>query len=188
MEGLASLAKHETRPDLRHLFEQARSGRREAYEQIIGHFEERVMRMAAFLTRNWDDAQDVAQEVYVKIIRKAPAVQQWDNLEGWVYRVTVNAARDWQRKQRFWLPLKELAGWAAPGGDVESREIRGRLAHALGALSFRERAAFVLSPMQELPTREVAQILGCRQTTVRGYLHSARRKLRREFSDFREER
>ncbi len=106
MEGLASLAKHETRPDLRHLFEQARSGRREAYEQIIGHFEERVMRMAAFLTRNWDDAQDVAQEVYVKIIRKAPAVQQWDNLEGWVYRVTVNAARDWQRKQRFWLPLK----------------------------------------------------------------------------------
>ncbi len=189
MEGLLSLAKHDTRPDLELLFERARAGQRQAFDEIIGHFEGTVLRLAAFLTRNWDDAQDVAQEVYVKIIRKAPPADRRSNLDGWVYRVTVNAARDWQRKQRFWVPLKELVGWATPGRDpVESSEVRGRLPRALKSLSLQERAAFILREMEELPGPRVAEIMGCRPATVRSYLFSARRKLQHHFQDFREEK
>ncbi len=187
MEGLVSV-NQESGPSVQTLLEKARNGDRLAFEQIVGHFEQSVMRTAAFLTQNWDDAQDVAQEVYVKIIQKAPAVRRWDNLQGWVYRVTVNVARDWRRKQRFWVPLKELTGWVAPSRQLESREVRGRLARALGTLSFKERAAFILRELQELPGAEVARILDCQPATVRGYLFSARQKLQRHFKDFREEK
>ncbi len=143
------------------------------------------MKTALSLTGNPADASDVAQEAYLKLVRHRGGLDELKNLRGWVYRITVNAARDLHRRNRKWAPLKEIAARMWPQDNATAAELRNRLSNALSHLSFNERAAFVFKDLHELETSEVAEILGCRPVTIRGYLHTARRKLRRQLSDLR---
>ncbi len=172
-------------PTLEELLRQARQGDRRAYDLVVERVQDDVLRTALYLVRNLDDAADVAQEVYVKLITK-PDLNHWSNPRGWIYRVTVNAARDLLRKRRFWLPVTASLRWFRPADPVQGRQLGNRLAEAFEDLTFRERAAFVLRELQELETEEVARIMGCRPVTVRGYVHAARRKLQKHFPDYGE--
>ena len=165
----------------------ARAGSREAFDELIRHFEKNVMKTALYLTRNLDDAQDVAQEVYIKIFRRLETYQENEKLDRWIYRITVNAARDFQRKRRFWQPLELIFAAKTAHDPVMAAEIRTRLLHSLGRLSFNERAAFVFKELKEMETAEVAEILECSQVSVRGYLHGARKKMQKFFRDYREQ-
>ena len=171
---------------LEDIIESARAGSRDAFDDLIRHFERNVLKTALYLTRNLDDAQDVAQEVYIKIFRHLDACEESDRIERWVYRITVNAARDFQRRRRFFLPLEAIGFTTRSRDTVVGREIRNRLTEALAILSFNERAAFIFKALEEMETSEVAEILGCRDVTVRSYLHCARKKLQKHFKDFRE--
>lgn len=144
------------------------------------------MKTAFYLTRNLNDAQDVAQEVYIKIFRYLPSVQR-EKLAGWIYRTTVNAAYDFHRKHRLLKPLRRIFSAAPRADSIGANELRGRLIESLEQLSFRERAAFILRELQELETADVAAALGCTEVTVRGYVHSARKKLQKRLVDFRED-
>ncbi len=172
---------------LQSILEQARVGNREAFDRLIRLFEKQIMKTAFYLTRNLDDARDVAQEVYMKILRHLTASQSGEKLNGWIYRITVNAARDFHRKQRLRAPLHRVLSVIVPRDPVHESEVRNRLIECLGKLSFNERAAFIFRELKEMETSEVAAVLGCSEVTVRGYLHDARKKLQKYFQDFRDE-
>jgi RNA polymerase sigma-70 factor (ECF subfamily) len=172
------LNSSDDRESLVALVARARAGSREAFDELICLFEARVMKTALCLTRHTADAEDVAQEVYIKIFRFLGSYREEEKLEHWVYRITVNAFRDWRRRRRLWLPLSHVAAAFQPRDAVVDREIRSRLLDSLDRLSDREREVFVLIEIEEVETAEVAEILGCKPSTVRGYLHSAREKLR----------
>ena len=177
------MADHES--SLLDLAREARSGNRRAFDLIIDHYQKRVMKTAFYLTQNMADAEDVAQEVYIKIFQRLPRLSTTRELDGWINRVTVNAARDAQRRRRLWSPLKDLF-LAKPSADpILQREFRNRLLEALSGLSFNERATFIFKEFHEQTTDEVALILGRKAGTVRYYLHSARKKLRMSLSEFR---
>lgn len=167
------------RESLGALVARARAGSRDAFDDLIRRFEAKVMKTALFLTRRRVDAEDVAQEVYVKIFRFLGSYREEEKLDRWVYRITVNAFRDWQRRKRLWLPLESIAAAFSPRDAVVDREVRSRLLESLDRLSERERTVLVLIELEELDSGDVAEILGCKPTTVRGYLHSAREKLRK---------
>src|SRR5436309_12778303 len=173
----------EEQEGLESILEQARNGSREAFDELIRRFEKKVMKTALFLTRNLADAQDVAQEVYIKICRYLEAFEETAKIEHWVYRITVNAARDFQRRRRFWLPLKDSLLTAAPPDTLGRYEFRSRLMGALRLLSFTERAVFVLRIVEEMEHEAIGELLGCSPVTVRGYLHSARKKLQKHFPE-----
>lgn len=185
MKGLPVVEAREE--SLREILERARAGDREAFDQFIRRFEGLVMRTALYLTRNLHDAQDVAQEVYLKIFRQPEALDRVEKLNAWIYRVTVNAARDLQRSKRFWVPLEKIFSFSRPSDSVGELELTNRLIDSLRKLSFNERAAFIFKELQEMETEEIAEILGCSAVTVRGHLHSARKKLGKYFRDYREE-
>ena len=92
---------------LRDLAREARDGNRQAFDLLIDHYQTRVMKTALYLTRNLTDAEDVAQEVYIKIFRRLPQFKTVRELDGWVYRVTVNAARDTHRRRRIWARVAQ---------------------------------------------------------------------------------
>jgi RNA polymerase sigma-70 factor, ECF subfamily len=171
---------------LAEIVERAQSGCRDAFDDLIVRFEGKVLKTALYLIRNMEDAQDIAQEVYVKIFRSIQACKDIDRIEHWVYRITVNAARDFQRRKRFYLPLAMIVKGSIPHDPVLRDEIRNRLTEALALLSFNERTAFIFKALEEMETAEVAEILGCRVVTVRSHLHSARKKLQKHFRDFGE--
>lgn len=176
------LTKNESLADI---IGRAQAGCRDAFDELILRFEGNVLKTALYLTRNLDDAQDVAQEVYVKIFHNLHKCREPERIDRWIYRIAVNTARDFQRRKRFFLPLKAIVKTVRPRDQVFRNEIRNRLTEALSLLSFNERAAFIFKVLEEMDTDNVAEILGCRIVTVRSYLHSARKKLQKQFKDFR---
>lgn len=170
---------------LNSLLELSARGEREAFDEIIGLIEEEVVRTAFYLTRNLDDARDVAQEVYIRLIRNRAKLPELGNFHGWVYRVTLNAARDHLRRRRVWLPIEKIRSWVAPQDPIESEQLGDRLKGALGRLSFRQRAAFIFRELHELSYAEVADILGCSEVTARGHLMLAREKVRACLEEFK---
>lgn len=168
----------EERPEV---LEAAKAGDRAAFELLMRRHERMVLVTALRLLGNFTDAQDAAQEVFLRLYRGLARVNS-QNLAGWLYRVTVNVCHDMHRK-----PVHELAEGATPATDNPERELleaerREMLQRSLRLLSERERAAFVLRDLEGLSTAEVARAMGTTEATVRSHIWKARTKVR-EFAE-----
>lgn len=177
------LIKEESLTDI---VERAQSGNRDAFDELITRIEGKVMKTALYLSRNLADAQDIAQEVYIKIFRSIQNCRDLDRINYWIYRTTINTARDYKRRIKFFEPLARVVKGVGFKDSVLQDEMQNRLTKALAFLSFNERAVFIFKELEEMETVEVARILGCREVTVRSHLHRAKMKLKRHFRDFRE--
>jgi RNA polymerase sigma-70 factor (ECF subfamily) len=158
------------------------SGALADFEQIMSQCERRVLRVALRLLRNPQDAQDAAQEVFLRLYKHLGDLDETRGYEAWLYRVTVNVCRDIGRGRRRSVGIAEVPDPVAPQADAyhdaaraQQREIIRR---GLSRLGEKERAALVLRDVEGLSTREVAGILGSSENTVRSQICSARLKLR----------
>jgi RNA polymerase sigma-70 factor (ECF subfamily) len=125
------------------------------------------------------DAQDAAQEVFLRLYKHLGTLDEARGYEAWLYRVTVNVCNDHYRRRVITLPPDEQAADPAPGADrtIDVTERKRRLMEGLQTLGERERTAVVLRDIEGLSTREVAQILGTEEVTVRSQISVARVKL-----------
>jgi len=185
MEVAATIAK-ETE-----LIRRAAAGDRSAYTALVETHRRRVFFLARDLCGNSEDAEDLAQEVFVKLYRKLDSFKGSAQLSTWLHRVTLNAYIDSRRSRAeqekkqtvAWDPPREKRGSYYPG-DVTAPEalvlggqIRGQVEEALESLSPRERAAFVLRHFRDTPVREIAGSMGVREGTVKSLLFRGVRKL-----------
>jgi RNA polymerase sigma-70 factor (ECF subfamily) len=176
--------REDSTADSAQALERAMAGDRAAFDELLRCYERRVLMTAWRLLGSKEDAQDAAQEVFLRLYRHLHRVDPKRPLLPWLYRMAVNVCHDLHRKQRrdTGLTLKEVdpASTAAdPAGEITRAEQKQMIAAALQTLTERERAAVVLRDIQGLPTREVAGILGSRETTVRSQISSARMKMKR---------
>jgi RNA polymerase sigma-70 factor (ECF subfamily) len=168
------------------LLRRARSGEREALEQIIVLEERRVFRTALRLLNYPDDARDAAQEVYLRLYKSLKRIDPNRSLAPWLYRVTVNVCRDLNRKRgrAAALALEDARTGepAAPGPNPFEEAVRAAerrlIKLALRTLPEKERAAVVLRDLEGLSTAEVAAILGSSEGTVRSQLSTGRLRLK----------
>ncbi len=136
-----------------------------------------VYRLAFARTRSKQDAEDVAQEVMLKLCRHAGEIESEAHLKHWLIRVTVNECASlfrspWRRRTQ---PLDE--SWLAAQPDAPESD--DRLDAALEALNPDQRAAIHLFYYEDMSAEEIAGALGIRPATVRERLSRARRKLRK---------
>ena len=178
--GLAASAPPETE-EVARLLRQAKSGDIVAFEAILRLFEVRVARTALRLLGNRQDAQDAAQEVFLRLHRRISNIDSAGSLSGWLYRVTVNACYDILRKRRASVPIEDagLSVDSSVDDDADRDRQRKLVAEALLTLPEKERAALTLRDIEGLSTREVAQILGSSEATVRSQISTARLKIRK---------
>ncbi len=167
----------------------AREGDTAAFEELLRRHERLVFGTAWRLLGTVEDAQDAAQEVFLRLYRHLDRLDPERSLSPWLYRVTVNVCNDLGRKRRTSksVPLGE-ADAAAPlaAGGAESDpaarlalgEEKRMIAEGLGKLTGKERAALVLRDLEGLTTGEVAKILGSSPTTIRTHVCRARLKLK----------
>ena len=153
-----------------------------AFERIMSQSERRVLRVALRLLNNPQDAQDAAQEVFLRLYRHLGSLDETRGCEAWLHRVTVNVCHDIARSRRHSIGLEDLPEPAdsQPGAhdDVERAQEREIVRRGLSRLGEKERAALVLRDVEGLSTREVAAILGSSENTVRSQISTARLKLR----------
>ncbi|MBZ0111951.1 MAG: sigma-70 family RNA polymerase sigma factor [Thermoanaerobaculia bacterium] len=172
------------------LVRRAARGDRQAFRAIVERHQGRVYRLALGLLANHGDAQDVVQEVFIRAYRSLKWFRGESGLGTWLYRITLNATRDLQRRRR-WVILgssvglvpesQELVEWRAdanPERSAASRQVSRDVRRALDALSKTERRVFVLRHVEQLSVKEAAEVLGRAEGTVKNLLFRALRKLR----------
>jgi RNA polymerase sigma-70 factor (ECF subfamily) len=179
--------KAETAGQSSGLLERAKTGDLEAFDQLMRLHEKQVLGTALRLVGNLEDAQDAAQEAFLRLYKSLNRLPDILEIKPWLYRVTVNVCNDMHRarRRRGWEPLSgpdPVSSQPDPELAWVHQE-RGRLVEmALKTLPEKERAAVVLRDMQGLSTREVAEILGSSEVTVRSQISVARGKLKK-FTD-----
>lgn len=164
------------------LVERAREGDGRAFDRLMIETQERVMGLAWRVLGSREDAKDACQEVFLRVYRHLHRFRPEYDFHGWLYRITVNVCRDMARRRRR-APVAHHEP-AEPGGppaaeqELLQSERWNRLLEALAGLPSRERAALVLRDLEGLTSEQVARVLGSRPATVRGYVASARMRIR----------
>ncbi len=158
------------------------------FEQLMKTHERRVVGTAWRLLGRVEDAQDAAQEVFLRLYRFLDRFDASRPLEPWLYRVTVNVCHDVGRRRRVRraVPLEDveqtrplISADPDPGAAASLAEERRIVEQALTTLAEKERTALVLRDVEGLSTAEVAEILGSSQTTVRSQICRARLKIKK---------
>jgi len=154
--------------------------RAQAFDELVRCQERRVLRTALRILGNLEDAQDAAQEVFLRLFKYFDRLDPVREVEAWLYRMTVNVCYDHLRRRR---PV-EVLDWDPPLAPAQETALdiadrRRLLELGLTTLSPRERAVIVLRDIEDLDTRAVAEILDVEEVTVRSQLSTARLKLRR---------
>jgi RNA polymerase sigma-70 factor (ECF subfamily) len=139
-----------------------------------------------YLLGNAEDAQDVAQEAFLRCWRTRQGLPQVQNLRAWIFRVGLNAAKDLQRSawRRRVKPLvgaeaMPLADTSSPSGGLEDQECLQQLRQALQHLRQEEKEVFLLRQNGELTYEQIAEIHNRPVGTVKTQMRSALQKLRK---------
>lgn len=136
----------------------------------------RIWRMAYAYSRDPDEAADLAQEIRLRVLEKAPSFSGRSSAETWVYRVAINKCRDFARAKRRSLE-RETAIGPEVEAPVRDEDAAIALREALSALGARQRQLVSLREFAGLPYRDIAEVLGVSVGTVESGLFDARRKL-----------
>ena len=155
------------------------------WEEVVREHSVRVYRLAYRLTGNTPDAEDLTQEVFVRVFRALPSYTP-GTFEGWLHRITTNLFLD-QARRRQRIRFEGLADDAAgqlscdeptPPQAFDARHLDADITEALRALPPEYRAAVVLCDIEGLSYDEIADTLGVKLGTVRSRIHRGRAHLR----------
>jgi RNA polymerase sigma-70 factor (ECF subfamily) len=181
--------------ELAYLIERAITGDRAAFGEIVTRHERRVLTVAWRLLGTMEDAQDAAQEVFLRAFKYLHRFDTQKPLEAWLVGMTVNVCRSLGRKRSLQRSIF-VHGSAFeppdttrdPHSQFSSTENRQILHRALKGLGEKERTAIVLRDLEGFSTAEVAEILGSSEATVRSQISVARLKIRKAIKEWGGER
>jgi RNA polymerase sigma factor (sigma-70 family) len=156
-----------------------------SWDEVVRDHSARVYRLAYRLTGNVPDAEDLTQEVFVRVFRSLSSYTP-GTFEGWLHRITTNLFLDMARRRqriRFEGLGDDAAGRLSgdeptPAQAFDARHLDGDVQQALAALAPEYRAAVVLCDIEGLSYEEVASTLGVKLGTVRSRIHRGRAQLR----------
>ena len=172
------------------LLTRAASGDAAAFEQIVIRHERRVLTLSWRLLGAIEDAQDAAQEVFLRTFKYLHRFDTQKPFEPWLVRLTVNVCRDLGKARSLRGAVLVEQGNSFdrtdprdPGNDphaeLQFEQRRQMLYRALDELPEKERTAFVLRDIEGMTTTETAEALGSSEATVRSQISSARLKIRK---------
>ena len=183
------------------LLEQIRSGDEGGFEILVKQHADRVTGLAWRLLGHREEAEDIAQEAFLRLHRALPKFRGDSRVSTWLYRTVTRLAIDFMRRERLKRRLffsrrdeddldpVELASDPRdnPERDLNAKQAMHRLRRALRSLSPRQRAIFTLRHYEGLPLREIAELLDLEEGTVKTHLHRAVTVLRSELTEFQED-
>jgi RNA polymerase sigma-70 factor (ECF subfamily) len=185
------------------LIREAQRGNRAAFEELVRHYDQAVLRLAMHLTGSEHDAQDIYQDAFLKAYKNVGSFRFECSFYTWIYRIVTNLCLDHLRKRQVrkedapvlvdqsgeeYSILDQVAdGRAAanPERDLMRRELGGRINKALDKLTPRERMVFELKHYHGLKLRTVGEILNTTEETAKNTLFRATQKLRGSLADMR---
>src|SRR5262245_35539317 len=177
--------------DERDLIRRCLAGDVSAFEPLVERYRQRVWRLAYQVLGDREEAWDCTQEAFVRAFHSLPSFRGQSAFYTWLFRITVNVATDRQRArgaqarafgaervpEEEWRRITPDPG-AGPDKAAVQSEQRERIRRALNALPPKARAIIMLSDVEGLSYREIADVLRCPIGTVMSRLHNARKRLK----------
>ncbi|MEW6672793.1 MAG: RNA polymerase sigma factor [Thermodesulfobacteriota bacterium] len=158
-------------------------GNAPAFEHLVKRHYGTVFRLSYKWCGLKEDAEDIAQEVFIKLAQKLKTFGQKSSFKTWIYRITVNTAKDFIRKsitkrgyENAYVIEQEDAN---PGPPVGHHLEAKRLVKALGRLPEKQKAAVLLVLSEGLSHQEAARVLNCPERTVSWRIFQARKSLKK---------
>lgn len=174
-------------PDETELLRQTAAGNRAAFRQLVEGNQKRVLQLALRLLDSREDAEDVAQEAFLRVYQSAGKFQPHAKFSTWLYRIVVNLCHDQRRKWKWRFPLLKQEPSSPPErSHVETREIHDAVHRAIESLPQRQRTVLVLHRFDALSCREIAQVLEITESAVESMLVRAYASLRRSLANFKD--
>ena len=175
------------------LVNQAREGNRSAFSQLADQFHKDIFRMVFYRVRSRIDAEDITQDVFLKAYQKISSLKEAAKFRGWLFSITLNRIREFQRKKRFRSYFKteneniEAHPCDNPGSDqpaaldqVLKKDFWRQVGLILKKLSNMEREVFLLRFFDHLSLNEIAGVLKKNESTVKTHLYRALAKFKKE--------
>jgi len=181
------------------LVRRARRGDLEAYDDLVKRYQERIFATIYHMTSNHEDANDLAQESFIKAFQALKSFKGGSSFYTWLYRIAVNKTINFlkQRKNRMHMSLNDLDFNAehdpdlmalisdkTPRRDAGLTELQEKLNAALMKLSEPHRLVVVLHDVQGQSHEEIAKVMDCNIGTVRSRLFYARQQLQGYLADY----
>jgi len=185
--------------DEKELVRRAQKGDLEAYDQLVQRYQERIYATVYHMTSNHEDANDLAQEAFIKAFQALNSFKGGSTFYTWIYRIAVNKTLNFlkQRKNRFHMSLNDLDFNTENNPDLVAlisdktprraaglKELQGKLNEALLKLSEHHRLVMVLHDVQGQSHEEIAEIMNCNIGTVRSRLFYARQQMQGWLADY----
>ena len=175
------------------LIQGLRNGDEVAFKFLVDNYQDRVFNTAIGIVQNAEDAEDVAQEVFIQVFRSIHSFKGGSKLSTWIYRITTSRALDLLRsrksKKRFGFlqrlfgdgnePLYEVPDFYHPGVVMDQKENAARLFKAIDQLPENQKIAFTLHKLEDLSYQEISEVLKVSVAAVESLMHRAKQNLRK---------
>ena len=195
-----SLSKTEEAEESRRLVRQAQAGDLKAYDALVGKHQEQIYGLCYHMSSNHDDANDLAQDSFVKAWQALRGFKADSSFYTWIYRIAVNTCLNHLKSRRNRSvhislndldiqaendpALVELVSYRTPHRDARLAELQRRLNDAFLKLSEEHRLVVTLHDIQGMPHDQIASLLKINFGTVRSRLFYARQQLQVFLGDF----
>lgn len=167
--------------DIEHLVMKARSGNDEAFYELIQMRKEQMYKTAYAYVKNRDDALDIVGDTVFKAAMSVKRLREPAFFHTWLTRILINCCLDHLKKARKVIPMADPEPVILP--EPYDCPERLDLHSAVDGLSGNYRTVIILKYFQDMTIRQIAEVMGCPQGTVKTYLHRALRILRLELKE-----
>jgi RNA polymerase sigma-70 factor (ECF subfamily) len=170
-------------------------GDREALNCLVSTYQKKVIKTAYYFLGNMEDAEDLAQDIFLRIVESLPRFRQSSSLSTWIYRITVNQSlnavkRNRQRKiflsfeNVFRISEKKeqhkMMNVTAEHDAFDAEYNRKLLWNTVSSLPEKQRTVFILNKYEDLPYKQISEITGYSLSAVESLLHRARLSLQKK--------
>lgn len=173
------------------LFQRARAGDRAAFGELVDRHKEGLVNYLMRLTGSLEEAEDLAQEAFLRLYQRGSIYREQGKLQAYLYRIATNLFRSQIRRQQRWKHLRSLliaSNGHRPDPPQPSQllqsELGEQLSVALLQLPIRYRTPLVLAFVEGWSHRQIAAAMRCREGTVKSRIHRGRRLLRAELETY----
>ena len=174
----------------------AQVGDQTAFEQLIYNYDKAVLSIAMRYVRNNDDAKDIYQEVFIRVYKSLKKFEFRSEFSTWIFRITTNVCLTYKsrKKDQLMVPLQEefeednpefgrvelISDEKSPEEETLNTDLKNFIGNAVDSLSERQRITFVLKHYEGYKIKEIAEMLNCKEGTVKKYLFDAINNLRKK--------
>jgi RNA polymerase sigma-70 factor (ECF subfamily) len=169
------------------------------FESIVAHNQEKVRNICFRYVNNVDDADDIAQEVFIQVFESLSHFREEAQISTWVYRIAVNKSLDFirskNRKKRFAQLISlfksgedeatiEIPSFETPDKELDDKERKKILDLALDKLPENQKTAIVLSKYEGFGNSEIAKIMDLSLSAVDALIHRAKKNLQKDLHNY----